>query len=288
MIDLSRATGDHLHLHPLHERGRALRPHLADARRQGAGQRHRRLAIVKKRGAATLEEAFIAYLRRRADPAGEAARATLPNREAPARFRRAKAPKRTRAIQRRFSLRAVQLRLARGAGAARDPVRLAMALLGSLLLMLVMGYGISMDVEDLRFAVLDRDQTSLSRDYALNLSGSRYFIEQPAIADDADLDRRMRSGELSLAMEIPPGFARDVQRGRRRRSAPGSTAPCRSAPKPCGLCAGHAPGLAGARSPKATSARASAGRPTSRRAFATTPTSRACRPWCRPSSPCCC
>jgi ribosome-dependent ATPase len=39
-------------------------------------------------------------------------------------------------------------------------VRSALALLGSLLLMFVMGYGISMDVESLRFAVLDRDQTA--------------------------------------------------------------------------------------------------------------------------------
>lgn len=64
------------------------------------------------------------------------------------------------------------------------------------------------------FAVLDRDQTGLSRDYALNMSGSRYFIERAPIADYADLDRRMRSGELTLAVEIPPGFARDVQRGK--------------------------------------------------------------------------
>jgi ribosome-dependent ATPase len=61
--------------------------------------------------------------------------------------------------------------------------------------------------------VLDRDQTSLSQNYALNLSGSRYFVERPPITDYADLDRRMRSGELSLAIEIPSGFARDVQRG---------------------------------------------------------------------------
>jgi ribosome-dependent ATPase len=79
--------------------------------------------------------------------------------------------------------------------------------------MFVMGYGISMDVENLRFAVLDRDQTALSRDYALNLAGSRYFSEMAAIGDYAELDRRMRSGELSLAIEIPSGFARDVARG---------------------------------------------------------------------------
>ncbi|MDY0397623.1 MAG: ribosome-associated ATPase/putative transporter RbbA [Desulfuromonas thiophila] len=95
----------------------------------------------------------------------------------------------------------------------RDPIRLTLSLLGSLILMLVMGYGISMDVEDLAYAVLDYDQTSLSRDYALNLAGSRYFIEGAPLTNDADLDRRLRSGTISLALEIPPGFARDLYRG---------------------------------------------------------------------------
>lgn len=95
----------------------------------------------------------------------------------------------------------------------RDPVRRLLALAGTLILMLIMGYGISMDVEDLTFAVLDRDQTTLSRDYHLNMAGSRYFIERPSITDYDDLDRRMRSGELALAVEIPAGFARDLKRG---------------------------------------------------------------------------
>jgi ribosome-dependent ATPase len=48
----------------------------------------------------------------------------------------------------------------------------------------------------------------------LQISGSRYFPEMPPITDYDDLDRRMRSGELSLALEIPPGFARDAAHGR--------------------------------------------------------------------------
>src|SRR5690606_10687696 len=60
----------------------------------------------------------------------------------------------------------------------RDPIRLTLALVGNALLMLVMGYGITLDVEDLSFAVLDHDQTTISRDYVLNLAGSRYFREQ--------------------------------------------------------------------------------------------------------------
>ncbi|EIC28743.1 ribosome-associated ATPase/putative transporter RbbA [Methylomicrobium album] len=95
----------------------------------------------------------------------------------------------------------------------RDPLRSSISLFGTLLLMFVMGYGISMDVENLRFAVLDRDRTLLSNNYALDLGGSRYFIERPPIADYDELDRRMRSGELSLALEIPPNFARDLERG---------------------------------------------------------------------------
>jgi ribosome-dependent ATPase len=79
--------------------------------------------------------------------------------------------------------------------------------------MFAIGFGITMDVEDLSYAVLDRDQTTLSQSYTLNLAGSRYFTEHPPIVDYEDLDRRMRSGELSLAIEIPAGFARDVLRG---------------------------------------------------------------------------
>ncbi|MDR2154415.1 MAG: ABC transporter permease, partial [Burkholderiaceae bacterium] len=96
----------------------------------------------------------------------------------------------------------------------RDPVRATMALGGSLILLLVMGFGISTDVNDLRYAVLDRDQSTLSQSYQLDMSGSPYFIEQAPLADYAEIDRRMRSGELALALEIPPGFGRDVLRGR--------------------------------------------------------------------------
>ena len=94
-------------------------------------------------------------------------------------------------------------------------MRATLALVGSLVLMVVIGFGISMDVEDLKFAVLDRDQSTISQNYVNNLAGSRYFIEMPPIQDYADLDRRMKSGELALAIEIPPGFGRDVLRGSR-------------------------------------------------------------------------
>ena len=167
--------------------------------------------LVRERGVKTLEEAFISYL----EDAGAQDEEALPT--AVAGTVPADAPlvsERPHAPRRRFSqARAFSYALREALELRRDPVRMVLALLGSLLLMLIMGYGITLDVNDLSYAVLDRDQTTLSRNYALNLSGSRYFVERPPIADYADLDRRMRNGELSLAIEIPSGFARDVQRG---------------------------------------------------------------------------
>jgi ribosome-dependent ATPase len=96
----------------------------------------------------------------------------------------------------------------------RDPIRMIFAFFGTVILMFVLGFGISMDVEDITFAVFDQDQSPESRDYIQNISGSRYFIEQPSINSDFDMDLRMRSGELSLVLEIPPDYGKDLRRGR--------------------------------------------------------------------------
>ncbi|MEM5400341.1 ribosome-associated ATPase/putative transporter RbbA [Paraburkholderia unamae] len=170
-------------------------------------------AIRQNRGAATLEEAFIAWL----VDAGAGTEASATDElatlgESAAEKDIASA---AHATQRRFSFqRAFSYMWRETLELRRDPVRATLALAGSLLLLFVMGFGISMDVEDLRFAVLDHDRTTLSRNYELNLAGSRYFVEQPPIANYAEMDRRLRSGELAVALEIPPGFARDVARGR--------------------------------------------------------------------------
>ena len=96
----------------------------------------------------------------------------------------------------------------------RDPIRLSFALIGSALLMLIFGFGISMDVDNLSFAVLDRDQTPESRAYIQEFTGSRYFTEKRPISDYADLEHRLQDGDIKAAIEIPPGFGRDIKHGR--------------------------------------------------------------------------
>ena len=164
-------------------------------------------ALVARRGVATLEEAFVGWLQDASGNDGDAAATDV----APPVRPEASTPPPSRSFELRrllaYSRReAIEL--------IRDPIRATLALLGSVILMFVIGYGINMDVEDLTFAVLDRDGTTTSRDYVLNIAGSRYFIQRPPLQDYDDLDRRMRSGELSLAIEIPPNFARDIARGR--------------------------------------------------------------------------
>lgn len=161
-------------------------------------------ALVEQRGSNSLEEAFIAWLKE-AQPSSPVPEEPT---SAVASHSGHTAPRQAFSLRRLFSYsrrEALELR--------RDPVRSTLALLGTVILMFIMGYGISMDVEDLRFAVLDRDQTLSSQGWSQNLAGSRYFIEQAPLPGYDELDRRMRDGELAVAIEIPPNFGRDIARG---------------------------------------------------------------------------
>ena len=76
--------------------------------------------------------------------------------------------------------------------------------------MLTVGYGISFDVEHLAYAAFDQDQTNESHELLEHFSGSRYFGEHPDIASEAELDHRLKSGELKLALQIPTNFGKDL------------------------------------------------------------------------------
>jgi ribosome-dependent ATPase len=175
-------------------------------------------ALVAKRGVKTLEDAFISYLEEASGIGSE--KATRNSTIAGAQVVKQEPPTTAAAhpilshassfsLRRLFSyMHREELEL------RRDPFRLTLAIFGSVILMVVLSYGITVDVEHLSFAILDYDQTTTSRDYALNLAGaSRWFSERAPLRDDADLDRRMRAGEVSLAIEIPPNFGRDIARG---------------------------------------------------------------------------
>lgn len=162
--------------------------------------------LVAESGRETLEDAFIGHLeaaetgRMQAfeDPAVTMGQHDGASNKVPAVF----SPARLWAIARRETSELI-----------RDPIRLAFAILGPLLLMLAMSYGISFDVEDMRYATLDQDRSRESRMLLREFEGSRYFSTASELKNAEDLDRRMQRGEIGLALVIPPGFGRDLVSG---------------------------------------------------------------------------
>jgi ABC-type multidrug transport system ATPase subunit/ABC-type multidrug transport system permease subunit len=167
--------------------------------------------LVAERKAKNLEAAFIGYLEDAAAKSAPPAAAAEPAEVAkaaeteshidarPGKF----SPWRVWAFARR---EAIEL--------SHDTVRLAFAVLGPILLMIVFGYGISLDIEHVAFGVLDFDGTHASRAYADTFRGSIYYDEKKPITDYDELNRRLRNGELRFGLEIPSGFEKSLNQGR--------------------------------------------------------------------------
>jgi len=208
LIDLSRNQGVTIFVstHFMNEAERCDRISLMNSGRVLATDTPANL--IKACGVSTLEDAFISYLEqatgsRVAEPASG-----LPSSKA-SEVPRVPPPQRSFSLQRLFAYtirETIEL--------LRDPIRLTFALFGTALLMLVFGFGISTDVNNLTFAVLDHDQTHESRAYLEELRGSSYFVEKPPLTNYADLEKGLQSGDIDAAVEIPPGFGRDIERGR--------------------------------------------------------------------------
>ncbi len=206
LIDLSRHQGVTIFVstHFMNEASRCDRVALMDGGKVlaiGAPA-----ALTAARNAATLEDAFVDFLiASRGGPVEERSSPIAASAEDPpmAARRDGFSPGRLLAYARREMLEFW-----------RDPVRMAFALLGTAFLMVVFGVGITTDVDHIRFAVLDRDHSVESRAYLKDFRFSPYFDEEAPLADYAGLERRLQRGAIGVALEMPPGFGRDVRSGR--------------------------------------------------------------------------
>jgi ribosome-dependent ATPase len=160
-------------------------------------------AIIRSRNAETLEAAFVAYISAEIPPeptAGEGLAAV----HTEARVAHGTPGFSLRRMLAFTTREAMQVR--------RDPVRLAFAFLGSALLLLIMSFGISQEVRNIPFAVLDQDGSPESRAYLSAFEDSLWFRSRAPLLDIDQLERRMASGELALALQIPPGFGVALRR----------------------------------------------------------------------------
>src|SRR5277367_594238 len=207
LIDLSRDDGVTIFVttHFMNEADRCDRISLMHAGKVlavGAPQE-----LVKERGSASLEDCFVGYLAeaagidmsKKAEPPASETQASDAAPAPPKGF----SPGRLWAYARRETVELL-----------RDPIRLAFALLGPIILMFAFGYGISFDIENLETAAFDQDDTPQSRDLLQGFEGSRYFSVQPPVKSEEEMERRLKSGNTQIVVEVPPGFARELLNGR--------------------------------------------------------------------------
>ena len=172
--------------------------------------------LIEERHAANLEDAFIAYME---DSAGEVAAQTGMKVASPSAQKVSPPPIDHAALAKSSALKNALGRMLaythnETVQILRDPVRLAFAFVGSAVLMLVFGFGITTDVEHIRYASLDLDQSPESRLYLEQFAGThRYFTDTPPARSADDALRRLQSDDVSVVLEIPPKFGRDFRRG---------------------------------------------------------------------------
>jgi ribosome-dependent ATPase len=219
LIDLSRNQGVTIFVttHFMNEGMRCDRISLMNAGKVLACDAPQKL--IEARGAANLEDAFVGYME---DAIGAAASGGKGETTSAAADK--EAAKETEASPASHELSGIGLRLGRMLAYSanetmqilRDPVRLTFAFVGSALLMLVFGFGITTDVEHIRYATFDLDRSAESRAYLEQFAGTpRYFTQAPPVRSAADALQRLQSDDVSLVLEIPPNFGRDLRRGSR-------------------------------------------------------------------------
>lgn len=211
LIDLSRKQGVTIFVstHFMNEAERCDRISLMNAGKVLAQDTPQEL--VRSRRASSLEEAFISLLEEATGTETRTVEAAEKQTASSQRFTKGKVTNTWFSMTRLWAYARRET-----AEILRDRVRLGFALLAPALLLLILGYGISLDVEHVTYAALDQDDSPESRSYLENFRGSRYFDEhRHPFHDQTDEERRLQRGEMRLAIEIPPRFGRDLRSGRR-------------------------------------------------------------------------
>lgn len=95
----------------------------------------------------------------------------------------------------------------------RDPRSLFMLIFFPAFLLLFFGYVLSFDVRNVTLGVLDLDSTERSRELTLTLTGGEYFKIETMFTNRDNLDAALDDGTVMVALVIPEGFAKALERG---------------------------------------------------------------------------
>jgi len=93
----------------------------------------------------------------------------------------------------------------------RDPISLMIMFVLPGFLLILFGVAISLDVNHIKLAVWDLDQTPSSREFMRRLTESGYFSIVAHVNNDREITRLVDSGHASVALKIPPDFERNLK-----------------------------------------------------------------------------
>lgn len=96
----------------------------------------------------------------------------------------------------------------------RDPRSLGMAIAIPMLLLLLFGYALSLDVDNVPTVVWDQSESHESRQFISHFSGSRYFSIFEHANNYHEVERAIDSGRAIVAIIIPTNFAGRIEAGR--------------------------------------------------------------------------
>jgi ABC-2 type transport system permease protein len=95
----------------------------------------------------------------------------------------------------------------------RDRTSFVLLMLSPVLFLVTMGYAFSIDIKDVRIAVMDQDLSPLSRQYIAQLDSTDALrlVAWPQSLDQ--VDQLMMSGQVRAVVVVPHGFAQDFKAG---------------------------------------------------------------------------
>ena len=96
----------------------------------------------------------------------------------------------------------------------RDPRSLGMSIAIPMLLLLLFGYALTLDVDNVPMVVWDQDNSHESREFISRFDGSPYFLLKQYVQNYQQLERALDSAEALAGLVIPRGFAGKIESGR--------------------------------------------------------------------------
>jgi len=97
----------------------------------------------------------------------------------------------------------------------RDPRSLGLALVIPMFLLIIFGYGLSLDIDHVRTVIWNQDASSeLTRDFLLNFKNSKYFKIVGDTDNYRDIERMINGGKVMMALIIPKDFSHYLDSGK--------------------------------------------------------------------------